>query len=106
MVMGFFQFLTAGLMASMQMGARKTRACFQYAVDTRQDLWFSTKDTIAKIYDGEFRGDGAVGALPHLGELGVLLHPLAVGGDGGALHRHAVQEGCLMNYYAAGYGRD
>ena len=31
------------------------RACFQYAVDTRQDLWFSTKDTIAKIYDGEFK---------------------------------------------------
>ena len=31
------------------------RACFQYAVDTKQDLWFSTKDTIAKIYDGEFK---------------------------------------------------
>jgi isocitrate dehydrogenase len=31
------------------------RACFQYAIDTRQDLWFSTKDTIAKIYDGEFK---------------------------------------------------
>ena len=30
------------------------RACFQYAIDTKQDLWFSTKDTIAKIYDGEF----------------------------------------------------
>ena len=31
------------------------RACFQYAIDTKQDLWFSTKDTIAKIYDGEFK---------------------------------------------------
>ena len=31
------------------------RACFQYAIDTRQDLWFSTKDTIAKIYDGQFK---------------------------------------------------
>ena len=31
------------------------RSCFQYAVDTRQDLWFSAKDTIAKIYDGEFK---------------------------------------------------
>ena len=31
------------------------RACFQYAIDTRQDLWFSTKDTIAKIYDGTFK---------------------------------------------------
>ena len=30
-------------------------SCFQYAVDTRQDLWFSTKDTIAKVYDGEFK---------------------------------------------------
>ena len=28
------------------------RSCFQYAIDTRQDLWFSTKDTIAKVYDG------------------------------------------------------
>ena len=33
--------------------------------------------------------DGAVGALPHLMEL-VLLHPLGVGGDGGALDGHAV----------------
>ena len=31
------------------------RSCFRYALDTRQDLWFSTKDTISKIYDGEFR---------------------------------------------------
>ena len=30
-------------------------ACFKYAIDTRQDLWFATKDTIAKIYDGEFK---------------------------------------------------
>ena len=31
------------------------KSCFQYAIDTRQDLWFSTKDTISKIYDGEFK---------------------------------------------------
>ena len=31
------------------------RSCFQYAINQRQDLWFSTKDTIAKIYDGEFK---------------------------------------------------
>ena len=31
------------------------RSCLQYAVDTRQDLWFSTKDTIAKVYDGAFK---------------------------------------------------
>ena len=31
------------------------KACFQYAIDTKQDLWFSTKDTIAKIYDGQFK---------------------------------------------------
>jgi isocitrate dehydrogenase len=31
------------------------KACFQYAVDTKQDLWFSTKDTISKIYDGQFK---------------------------------------------------
>ncbi|MDR3209797.1 MAG: NADP-dependent isocitrate dehydrogenase [Oscillospiraceae bacterium] len=31
------------------------RACFNYAIDTKQDLWFSTKDTISKIYDGRFK---------------------------------------------------
>ena len=31
------------------------RSCFQYAADTRQDLWFSTKDTISKVYDGRFK---------------------------------------------------
>ena len=31
------------------------RACFQYAVDTKQDLWFSTKDTISKKYDHTFK---------------------------------------------------
>ena len=30
-------------------------ACFRYAIDLRQDLWFSAKDTIAKVYDGRFR---------------------------------------------------
>ena len=31
------------------------RSCFIYALETKQDLWFSTKDTISKIYDAEFR---------------------------------------------------
>lgn len=31
------------------------RSCFQYAINQRQDLWFSTKDTISKVYDGEFK---------------------------------------------------
>ncbi|MFI3313623.1 MAG: NADP-dependent isocitrate dehydrogenase [Eubacteriales bacterium] len=31
------------------------RACFQFALDTKQDVWFSTKDTIAKKYDGAFK---------------------------------------------------
>ena len=30
-------------------------ACFQYAIDTKQDLWFSTKDTISKQYDQTFK---------------------------------------------------
>lgn len=30
-------------------------ACFKYAIDMKEDLWFSTKDTIAKVYDGLFR---------------------------------------------------
>ncbi len=31
------------------------RACFRYAAETRQDLWFSTKDTVSKVYDGAFK---------------------------------------------------
>ena len=30
-------------------------SCFQYALDTKQDLWFSTKDTISKQYDQTFK---------------------------------------------------
>ena len=30
-------------------------ACFMYAIDQKQDLWFSSKDTISKTYDGEFK---------------------------------------------------
>ena len=30
-------------------------SCFQYALSTKQDLWFSTKDTISKIYDHRFK---------------------------------------------------
>ncbi len=31
------------------------RACFNFAVDTKQDLWFATKDTISKKYDHRFK---------------------------------------------------
>ncbi len=31
------------------------RACFEYAIDTKQDLWFATKDTISKKYDHTFK---------------------------------------------------
>ena len=31
------------------------KACFSYALDTKQDLWFATKDTISKKYDHNFK---------------------------------------------------
>ena len=31
------------------------RACFNYALDLKQDLWFSTKDTISKKYEHRFK---------------------------------------------------
>ncbi|MDR3277309.1 MAG: NADP-dependent isocitrate dehydrogenase, partial [Oscillospiraceae bacterium] len=49
------------------------RACFNYAVSTKQDLWFSTKDTISKTYDGRFKEifeeefEGFKGAFETLG---------------------------------------
>ena len=31
------------------------KSCFEYALDTKQDLWFATKDTISKKYDHRFK---------------------------------------------------
>lgn len=31
------------------------KACFRYALETKQDLWFATKDTISKKYDHRFK---------------------------------------------------
>ena len=31
------------------------RSCFSYALDTKLDLWFATKDTISKKYDHTFK---------------------------------------------------
>ena len=31
------------------------RSCFTYALAVKQDLWFATKDTISKVYDGDFK---------------------------------------------------
>lgn len=30
-------------------------SCFQYALSNKEDLWFSCKDTISKVYDGTFK---------------------------------------------------
>ena len=30
-------------------------SCFKFAIDMKEDLWFSTKDTISKKYDARFR---------------------------------------------------
>lgn len=30
-------------------------SCFKFAIDTKQDVWFSTKDTISKKYDAQFK---------------------------------------------------
>ena len=53
------EFEGAGVIQGMHNTDKSIRsfahACFKYAVDTRQDLWFSTKDTISKTYDARFR---------------------------------------------------
>ncbi|MDR3271173.1 MAG: NADP-dependent isocitrate dehydrogenase [Peptococcaceae bacterium] len=54
-----FEFKAPGVLMSMHNLDRSiqsfARACFNYALDLKQDLWFSSKDTIAKIYDGDFK---------------------------------------------------
>ena len=45
-------FSTCNINASIESFAR---SCFSYALDTKQDLWFATKDTISKKYDHTFK---------------------------------------------------
>ena len=52
-------FDSAGIIQGMHNVSRSiesfARSCFNYALDTKQDLWFSTKDTISKKYDHTFK---------------------------------------------------
>lgn len=49
----------AGIIQGMHNTDKSIRSfahsCFKYALDSRQDLWFATKDTISKTYDATFR---------------------------------------------------
>lgn len=44
-----------GMHNTEQSIASFARACFNYALDTKQELWFATKDTISKKYDHTFK---------------------------------------------------
>lgn len=52
-------FKGAGVLQAMHNTDKSIRSfahsCFKFALDTNQSLWFSTKDTISKVYDGEFK---------------------------------------------------
>ncbi len=52
-------FKTSGIVQGMHNIDRSiesfARACFNYALDQKQDLWFATKDTISKKYDHRFK---------------------------------------------------
>ena len=54
-----FQFEGPGIVQGMyNLDASITgfaRSCFAYALDQKKDLWFASKDTISKIYDGQFK---------------------------------------------------
>jgi len=54
-----FDFNGAGVLQSQYNTDHSIRSfahtCFRYALDTKQDLWFSTKDTISKQYDQTFK---------------------------------------------------
>lgn len=53
------EFKGAGVLQGMHNTDKSIRSfahsCFKYALDRRQDLWFATKDTISKKYDGRFK---------------------------------------------------
>ena len=54
-----FDFKGPGVLQSQYNTDKSIRSfahtCFKYALDTKQDLWFSTKDTISKQYDQTFK---------------------------------------------------
>ncbi len=53
------EFKGSGVLQGMHNTDKSIRSfahsCFKFAIDTKQDLWFSTKDTISKKYDARFR---------------------------------------------------
>ena len=53
------EFKGAGVIQGMHNTDKSIRSfahsCFKFAIDTKQDLWFATKDTISKTYDARFR---------------------------------------------------
>lgn len=53
------EFKAPGVLQGMHNTDKSIRSfahsCFKFAIDTKQDLWFSTKDTISKTYDARFR---------------------------------------------------
>jgi isocitrate dehydrogenase len=54
-----FEFNSDGVVLAMHNTDKSiesfARACFNYALDMKLPLWFSTKDTISKVYDGRFK---------------------------------------------------
>ncbi|NLL55767.1 MAG: NADP-dependent isocitrate dehydrogenase [Clostridiales bacterium] len=54
-----FDFKSSGIVQAMHNTNESiysfARSCMNYALDVKTDLWFSTKDTISKIYDGRFK---------------------------------------------------
>lgn len=53
------EFKGAGVLQGMHNTDKSIRSfahsCFKFAIDSKQDVWFSTKDTISKKYDARFR---------------------------------------------------
>ncbi|MDE6531309.1 MAG: NADP-dependent isocitrate dehydrogenase [Lachnospiraceae bacterium] len=53
------EFKDAGILQGMHNTEKSIRSfaksCFNFALDTKQDLWFATKDTISKKYDHTFK---------------------------------------------------
>ena len=54
-----FDFKDAGIIQTMHNTDKSirsfARSCMNYALDVKRDLWFSSKDTISKIYDHRFK---------------------------------------------------
>ena len=92
-----FEFKEPGVLQGMHNLDRSiesfAKSCFNYALDTKQDLWFATKDTISKKYDGDVMSDMVSSAFGSL----AMMTSVLVSPDGN--YEYEAAHGTVQRHY-------